>query len=799
MPLLVGAGVFALILAGALAVCFRILERRREISESLKYALVRVTLPQLESQPYEKAKEEIGAFEQFLATLQNYRHPVVMEIAVPHIGEEIRFYFAASRTEIDALERAIHAFWPAANVERTTDYNIFNLGGESAVSVASLKEHFALPLRRYRTMDADPLVAIVNVFSKLAYEGEGAAMQCIFAQPPRNAQKALRFVFDELRRGVPRRVALQAGTLTGTLSFIGSTLSGKAPSSSGAPAGTPPTAVSERQPAPDEALIQLVSEKSAKPLIALNLRLVTSASTGERARSLLDIFEHAFDQFADPRANSVAFRRLRGGAAQQAIFDFSFRNFRPSQSILVTTEECATIVHLPTSGVGTPKLERVRAKSALAPLNLPEEGLVIGKNVFRGEERLVRILLDDKRRHLYIVGQTGTGKTALLQEMARQDIESGDGLCVVDPHGDLAETMLGLIPAERTKDVVYFNPTDIERPVGLNMLEFDQAHPEQKTFIINEMIEIMDKLYDLRQVGGPMFEQYLRNAMLLVMGDPVLKPTIMEIPKVLADAAFRKKLLSRCTNPSVVSFWTKEAERAGGEFALANMVPYITSKLNPFIANDIVRPIVGQVTTHFRLRDIMDNRKILIVNLAKGVLGETNSYLLGMIMVGKIMAAALSRADRPESERTDFTLYIDEFQNVTTKTIASILAEARKYRLSMIMAHQFIAQLKEEIRDAVFGNVGTIIAFRVGPLDAELLEKQFLPTFTKQDLVNLDNFNAYIKLLIRGQVSPPFNIQTFPPRASNREIAAAVKELSRLAYGRPRQDVEAEIARRIQE
>jgi hypothetical protein len=441
----------------------------------------------------------------------------------------------------------------------------------------------------------------------------------------------------------------------------------------------------------------------------------------------------------------------------------------------------------------------VRAKTALAPLNLPEEGLVIGKNVFRGEERLVRILLDDKRRHLYIVGQTGTGKTALLQEMARQDIESGDGLCVVDPHGDLAETMLGLIPAERTKDVVYFNPTDIERPVGLNMLEFDQAHPEQKTFIINEMIEIMDKLYDLRQVGGPMFEQYLRNAMLLVMGDPVLKPTIMEIPKVLADAAFRKKLLSRCTNPSVVSFWTKEAERAGGEFALANMVPYITSKLNPFIANDIVRPIVGQVTTHFRLRDIMDNRKILIVNLAKGVLGETNSYLLGMIMVGKIMAAALSRADRPESERTDFTLYIDEFQNVTTKTIASILAEARKYRLSMIMAHQFIAQLKEEIRDAVFGNVGTIIAFRVGPLDAELLEKQFLPTFTKQDLVNLDNFNAYIKLLIRGQVSPPFNIQTFPPRASNREIAAAVKELSRLAYGRPRQDVEAEIARRIQE
>jgi hypothetical protein len=271
----------------------------------------------------------------------------------------------------------------------------------------------------------------------------------------------------------------------------------------------------------------------------------------------------------------------------------------------------------------------------------------------------------------------------------------------------------------------------------------------------------------------------------------------MEIPKVLADAAFRKMLLNRCTNPSVVSFWTKEAERAGGEFALANMVPYITSKLNPFIANDIVRPIVGQVETRFKLRQIMDNQKILVVNLAKGILGETNSYLLGMIIVGKIMMAALSRVDQPEEERRDFSLYIDEFQNVTTRTITSILAEARKYRLALIIAHQFIAQLKEEIRDAIFGNVGTMIAFRVGPIDAELLEKQFAPTFTKQDLVNLDNYNAYIKLLIRGQVSPPFNIQTLPPRPTNPRRAASLKEFSRLTYGRPRQEVEAEIASRI--
>lgn len=794
MPLFIGAGVVALILAGTLAIVFRLLESRRMISQSLEYTLVRVTLPRADPQPYEKAKEEIGAFEQFLATLQSYRHPVVMEIAVPHIGEEIHFYFAASRTEIDALERSIHAFWPAANVTRTTDYNIFNIKGASAVSIASLREHFALPLKRYRTMDADPLMAITNVFSKLAYEGEGAAMQCVFAQPSPNAAKVLRHVFDELRSGAPRKTALQAGTLTGTLHFIASTLSTKP-----APAARMPHAPSSPPAAaPDQELIALVSEKTAKPLIALNLRLVASAPTIERTRSILDMCEHAFDQFSDPRANRVAFRRFEGSAARQAIFDFSFRNFRPAQAMFVTTEECASMVHLPTSALLTPKLEHVQAKTALAPLNLPEEGLVIGKNVFRGEERLVRILPDDRRRHIYIVGQTGTGKTALLQEMARQDMEAGNGIGIIDPHGDLAETILGLVPAERTNDVVYFNPTDIERPIGLNMLEFDPSHPEQKTFVINEMIEIMDKLYDLRQVGGPMFEQYLRNAMLLIMGDPVLKPTIMEIPKVLADAAFRRELLGRCTNPSVVSFWTKEAERAGGEFALANMVPYITSKLNPFIANDIVRPIVGQTETRFSLRRIMDERKILVVNLAKGVLGETNSYLLGMIIVGKIMMAALSRADQPEESRRDFSLYIDEFQNVTTRTVTSILAEARKYRLSMIMAHQFIAQLKEEIRDAIFGNVGTMIAFRVGPIDAELLEKQFAPAFTKQDLVNLDNFNAYIKLLIRGQVTPPFNIQTFPPHPADSARAAAVKEFSRTAYGRPRREIEAEIAGRIQ-
>ncbi len=793
MSFLIFLGISLLIFTSILAILFKILEEKRTISRALSYALLKVSLPRhITDTSYEKTKEEIGVFEQFLATLQNYRWPVVLEIAVPHIGEEVRFYFAAARNEIDSLERTIHSFWPDANVERTTDYNIFNLEGANAVSIARLKEHFALPIKSYRAMNSDPLSAITNAFSKISYENEGAALQCIFAKPSANSSRILRHILDQLRRGSPKNVAFQAGTMADTLNFIVSTFLGKSSQVSNEKSrGIEKNII-------DEETIKLVSEKSAKPLLALNVRLVASAPTIERTRAILDIFERAFDQFTDPRSNKIIFRRQEGNSAKRTIFDFSFRNFRQNEAILVNTEECASIIHLPTSSINVPKLERLQSRTALAPLNLPEEGLIIGKNVFRGEERIIRILPDDRRRHIYIIGQTGTGKTALLQEMARQDIEEGRGLALIDSHGDLAESILGFVPPERVKDVVYFNPTDLERPIGLNMLEFDPNHPEQKTFLINEMIEIMDKLYDLRQVGGPMFEQYLRNAMLLVMGDPVIKATIMEIPKVLADANFRKELLARCSNPSVVSFWTKEAERAGGEFALANMVPYITSKLNPFIANDIVRPIIGQVETKFNFRKIMDEGKILIVNLAKGVLGETNSYLLGMIIVGKIMMAALSRTDQPEESRQDFTLYIDEFQNVTTKTIASILAEARKYRLSLIIAHQFIAQLKEEIRDAIFGNVGTIIAFRVGSIDAEFLEKQFAPTFTKQDLINLNNYNAYVKLLIRGQVSPAFNIQTFPPRKPNPEYALKAKEFSRMQYGRPRELVESEIAKRVQ-
>jgi len=444
----------------------------------------------------------------------------------------------------------------------------------------------------------------------------------------------------------------------------------------------------------------------------------------------------------------------------------------------------------------TPNIKGVSSKVSAPPINLPSEGLLLGYNEYREEKKDIKMKRDDRRRHMYIIGQTGTGKSSLLSSMAIQDIQNGEGIGMLDPHGDLIDDVLSKMPKERIEDVVLFDPTNLDRSVGLNMLEYDARFPEQKTFIVNEMINILDKLYDLRQTGGPMFEQYTRNALMLLMDDPNDVYTLMEIPRVLADTEFRKRLLSKCKNILVKEFWEKQAEQAGGDAALKNMVPYITSKFDNFISNDYMRPIIGQTKSTFNFREIIDGKKVFLVNLSKGRLGEINSSLLGLIITSKLSLAAFSRVDIPESERKDFYLYMDEFQNFATKTISIILSEARKYRLGLIMSHQFIAQLPEEIRDSVFGNVGTIASFRVGAEDAKFLEKEFEPVFNSQDLMNINNFSFYIKMMMDGQISKPFNVKTYLPEKGNYERASDIKEYYSLTYAKRKQAVEEEISRR---
>ncbi len=502
--------------------------------------------------------------------------------------------------------------------------------------------------------------------------------------------------------------------------------------------------------------------------------------------------ENSFAQFENPEVNY--FKVLKRFKTKDVSFDYIFRNFNEESAVILNTEEIASIFHFPISTTETPKIKWLKAGAAPPPINIPKEGILLGYNDYRGEKTDIRLSDGDRRRHLYTIGQTGVGKSNFLQEMAKQDVRNGKGVCFIDPHGDAIEDILTAVPKERAEDVIIFNPADSERPLGLNMLEYER--PEEKGFVINEMISIFDKLYDLKQTGGPMFEQYARNAMLLVMEHPESGSTLMEIPKVLADEEFRRMKLSHCNNPVVRDFWIKEAEKAGGEAALANMVPYITSKLTTFIANDLMRPIIAQQKSALNFREIMDEGKILLINLSKGRIGEINSHLLGMVMVGKILMAALSRVDMPENERKDFYLYIDEFQNVTTDSISQILSEARKYRLNLIIAHQFIGQLSEEISKAVFGNVGSLCAFRVGPEDAEFLEKQFEPVFGASDLINVNNYSGFAKLLINNETTKPFNFNTYPPKEGNKEIPRYLKEMSRLKYGRDVNIINREIMER---
>jgi hypothetical protein len=487
---------------------------------------------------------------------------------------------------------------------------------------------------------------------------------------------------------------------------------------------------------------------------------------------------------------------VKASAINDLVHDFAFRTMHSSQQLALNIDELATIFHFPVGFLAAPELKESSAASAPAPVFPEHSGIIIGTNTYRGQTTDVYFAKEDRVRHTYVIGQTGTGKTVFLLNMILQDIKNGDGCCFIDPHGNDIEKILANIPPERIDDVIYFDPAYTARPMGLNMLEYDERFPEQKIFVINELLSIFNKLFDMKTAGGPMFEQYFRNSAGLVMEDPASGSTLLEIGRVLTDKAFRDMKLERCKNPIIKQFW-QNAEKTTGESALANFVPYITNKFDVFISNDIMRPVVAQQHSVLNFRDIMDKKKILLVNLSKGRLGDINSNLIGLLLVGKITMAALSRVDIVgKGPVNDFHLYIDEFQNVTTDSISTILSEARKYRLSLNVAHQYIEQLEEGIKNAIFGNVGTMVIHRVSPENANVFEQQLAPTFTPSDVIKQENLNCYIKMLVGGVPVKAFNSKTpFPPKG-NVDVGDKLKELSYLKFGRPREEVEAEIMAR---
>ncbi|OIO53908.1 hypothetical protein AUJ46_04085 [Candidatus Peregrinibacteria bacterium CG1_02_54_53] len=437
---------------------------------------------------------------------------------------------------------------------------------------------------------------------------------------------------------------------------------------------------------------------------------------------------------------------------------------------------------------------------------MPEEGVLLGVNSHRGEKKKIFIKNEDRFRHFYIIGQTGTGKSSILQIMARQDFHSGKGVCVIDPHGSLIEDLLPYIPRERADDVIYFNPADTERPMGLNLLEGKTQ--EEKDLIALDAMNMMVKMFG-NEVFGPRIQDYFRNGCLTLMEDEEEGGAITDLVKLFTDEEWQKYKVTKVKNPIVRSFWEKQMAMTG-QREKQEMIPYFAAKFGQFYTNTLMRNIVGQTKSAFDIADVMNSGKILLANLSKGLVGDINAQLLGMIFVNKMQVAAMRRQREDADKRNDFFLYIDEFQNFVTESIESILSEARKYRLGLILAHQYIDQLEKEdrlsgkvsLKGAIFGNIGTMMFYKIGPQDAEVCAKEMAPVFSEQDLVNMDAFKGAMKLCIDGKPSRPFTIEVARPWldttfTKDAQAAEAFKQLSRLTYGRQKDFVSREILRRI--
>ena len=751
--------------------------------------------PKKESETPKEEKVLISQMEQVLANFLSLKKPkvfstvlsVALEIASQTGGSDISFYVAVPRHLETVFEKYVQGVYPRAIVEKIPqDYTVFEPQGQTAGAYLKLKENFIFPISTYQILEKDPLSTITNNLSKIN-ANEGAAIQLIIKPLSRfNLRERGEKVLQKIREGKNIKTAVSEanqGVFMGILKEVSKDSVKKEKDE-----------IKKKEQGFDQAGYDAIQKKIQKQPFETNIRLVASATSKERAQEILNHLISSFSQFSLSAPNGFDAKEVKGSRLKKFIYEFSFRIFNEKQVNILNIEELASIYHFPTHLIETPYIKTSKSQVTAPPADLPKKGInLLGRVMFRREEKKVYFALkEDRRRHFYIVGQTGTGKSTLLQEMIRQDIENGEGVAVIDPHGELFEQTIANIPKERVDDVVLFEPYDQDRPIGLNMLEYDT--PEQKDFAVQEMIAIFYKLFP-PEIIGPMFEHYMRNAMLALMADKENPGTLVEIPKMFTDPQFLQERLAKVKDLVVRNFWIKEWAQTTGS-TRSDMLGYVVSKVGRFIENEMMRNIIGQGHSGFDLTKIMDERKIFLANLSKGLTGEVNSSLLGLILVSKIQMAAMKRARIKEADRKDFYLYVDEFQNFTTDSISTILSEARKYKLNLVIAHQYIPQLSVQIINAVFGNVGTFGGFLVGAEDAEFLEKQFEPEFSRFDLVNLDNFNLVMKMMLNNKVSTPFKMEIYPPKKGKSTIIQPIKKISKLKYGKPKAIVEEDIARR---
>lgn len=759
---------------------------KKKLAQTLSLRLLEITMPQKtgdESNEHESLSE-IKYSEQLFSALLSMKAPFVFEIAVHNIGSEIHFYVAVPKEKVSFATQQILGLFPHAQVQEAHEYTIFGPGSHVAGGTLSMKGKSLVPIRSYMEAEVDTFGPILSTFAKLQELGDGAALQILVEPATGSFSGSVRKAIGRVRKGESLSTIQSENALTEIGKFVESFF------------GSSSTKKEEEHDAPliDDTAVAALEKKISKPLLSVETRIVVAASSAEGAESALQDIAGSFGQFSGPMRAELVLQEEK--SLKNLMYKYAFRE-AGKNSMTLNTEELASFFHLPTHTTDIPRVTHSARKEVTSPSAMSHEGVLLGETTFRGDTHEVRVSEDDRRRHVYMVGQTGTGKSTLIKSMASQDIAENRGVCIIDPNGDLVDDVLGLVPMNRIDDVIVFDPSQIGQPLGLNMLEYDLDKPEQKTFIVNEMQSIFNRLFS-EETMGPMFEQYMRNALLLLMEDAKNEPaTLTEIPRIFTDTAWRNAKLSRINNQLVVNFWREEAEKAGGEGSLANITPYITSKFGNFIANDFIRPIVGQEKSAFDFRKVMDEGKILLVKLPKGKIGDINANLLGMIITGKLLMAALGRDDVEQEARRDFYLYIDEFQNFTTDSIATILSEARKYRLNLTMAHQYLSQLTDSIKGAVFGNVGTLISFRVGSDDAKALEPHMAPNFASTDLISIENLYAIIRPLVNGQPTRAFNMRLRLPQRGNPAIAEKLTELSRLTYGSTLAEVEEGISRRL--
>jgi len=706
----------------------------------------------------------------------------------------VHFYAAVPVALIEVVKQAIVSAYPTARLEEAPEHNIFNPVGKLSGIVGgelNLKEPYAYPIATYQDIKRDAMQALLNSLSTLDKE-DGAGIQILMRPADPVWRKNALGLAGKKRKGDDS--GKKGGEKLFSISKDIATAFVKPPE----PGKDGKPEARNDLSGLDQAIVDSIEDKTRQPGYEVLIRVVVSSNISQRSRAILNNITAAFSLFDAPGKNGFKFDPSKD--VDELTTSFILRMFpQRSNSNVLNAVELATIFHFPEQkSIPTSQLERQGSKQVDAPRNMPDDGLLLGYNVFRGVKKPVRLGLSDRQRHMYAVGQTGTGKSTFLENLALQDMLNGGGFAFVDPHGDTAEKLLSMVPKERTEDIIYFSPSDVEYPMGLNLFEYQM--PEEKDFIIQEVLNMLYKLYDPQHQGimGPRYEHLFRNAALTVMADPA-GGTFVDIPKLFRDPGYVKQKLQYVKDQNVIEFWQKEMPQSQRSNEFGEVVSWFVSKFGAFLSNEMMRNIIGQTKSAFNLREVMDEGKILIVNLSKGRLGLLNSQLLGMIFVMRFQAAAMSRANVPESERKDFALYVDEFQNFSTDSFATILSEARKYHLNLIVANQFTTQLTDEIRDAVFGNTGTIVSFRVGQdEDAEALAKRMRPAFDSSDLLRMPNYNAAVRMLIKGVPTQPFSIATLPPLGNpNQKLADALKQLSAAKYGRPKALVEKEIFARL--